>query len=100
MRNVSRHRKDPALGIRLPSALEARGLRVERTDNSAPLCRGGDPLAAMMALSTTQLGAKYVATGLVDEDDLAGYARFAADPSAWGIYYATIGVLARKPYPE
>ena len=92
--------KDPALGIRLPCALEARGLRVERTDNSAPLCRGGDPLASMMAMSTTLLGPKYVATGLVDQDDLAGYARFAADPSAWGIYYATIGVLARKPDPE
>jgi SAM-dependent methyltransferase len=89
--------KDPALGVRLPSALEARGLRVERTDNNAPLCRGGDPVATMMAMSTTQLGAKYLATGLVDEGDLAGYARFAADPSAWGIYYATIGVLARKP---
>jgi hypothetical protein len=93
-------RKDPALGIRLPSALESRGLRVERTDSSAPLCRGGDPLATMMAMSTAQLGAKYMATGLVDDDDLAGYARFAADPSAWGIYYATIGVLARKPDPE
>jgi SAM-dependent methyltransferase len=92
--------KDPALGIRLPSALEARGLRVERTENSAPLCRGGDPLATMMAMSTAQLGAKYLRTGLVDEDDLAGYARFAADPNAWGIYYATIGVLARKRDPE
>ncbi len=92
--------KDPALGIRLPSELEARGLRVERADHSAPICRGGEPLAAMMALSTTQLGAKYRATGLVDEEDLAGYARFAADPSAWGIYYATIGVLARKPGPD
>jgi SAM-dependent methyltransferase len=91
--------KDPALGVRLPSALEARGLRVERTDNSSPLCRGGDALATMMAMSTAQLGAKCMATGLVDEDDLAGYARFAADPSAWGIYYATIGVLARKPDP-
>ncbi len=51
----------------------------------------------MMAMSTAQLGAKYVATGLVDEGDLAGYARFAADPGAWGVYYATVGVLARKP---
>jgi hypothetical protein len=33
----------------------------------------------MMAMSTEQLGAKYMATGLVDEGDLAGYARFAAD---------------------
>ncbi len=54
----------------------------------------------MMAMSTAQLGPKYLATGLVDKDDLAGYARFAADPSARGIYYATIGVLARKPDSE
>jgi SAM-dependent methyltransferase len=88
--------KDPAMGIRLPSAVEARGVEVERVVNFAPLSRGRDPVAAMMALSATQLRAKYLATGLVDEAELDGYLRFANDPRAWGIYYATLGVAARK----
>jgi SAM-dependent methyltransferase len=88
--------KDPMLGVRLPAALEQRGLRVECTENHTPLCRGGDPVAAMMAMSTRQLRGRYLATGLVDESDLEGYLRFASDPTAWGIYYATISVLARK----
>ena len=88
--------KDPLLGLRLPAAVEQRGLRVERAENAAPLCRGGEPIAAMMAMSTRQLRDKYLATGVVDENDLDGYLRFAADPASWGIYYATVSVLARK----
>jgi len=89
--------KDPALGLRLPALCAARGLIVEHVVQHAPLCRGGDEVATMMAMSAAQLRERYLATGLVTDDDLAGYARFAADPSAWAVYYATIGIIARKP---
>src|ERR1017187_8191479 len=88
--------KDPSLGVPLPAALEQRGLRVERVEHAAPLCRGGEPVAAMMAMSTRQLRDKYLATGVVRDADLDGYLRFAADPASWGVYYATVSVLARK----
>jgi len=61
------------------------------------LCRGGDPIAAMMALSARQLREKYLATGLVTDAELEGYLRFASDPRAWGIYYATLIASARRP---
>ncbi len=48
----------------------------------------------MMSASTEQLRAKYVETGLADDADIEGYHRFASDPDAWGIYYATVRVLA------
>jgi hypothetical protein len=34
-------------------------------------------------------------TGLADDADIEGYHQFARDPDAWGIYYATVRVLAR-----
>lgn len=89
--------KNPALGVILPSALEARGLYLERVDNHAPLCRGGDAIALMMARSTKQLRSKYLDSGLLEEEDLDCYQSFAADPSAWGIYFGTVSILARKP---
>lgn len=88
--------REPSLGIRLPGELARRGLRVERVENDAPLCRGRDPVAAMMAASTEQLRGKYVATGLVTEVDIEGYLRFAADAESWGVYYGTVRALARK----
>ncbi|MFO7180468.1 MAG: methyltransferase domain-containing protein [Pseudomonadota bacterium] len=89
--------KDPGLGLKLPAALADRGLVLELVENEVPLCRGGHPVADVMSRSAIQLREKYLATGCIDEADLAGYARFAADPSAWGIYYGTVGVIARKP---
>lgn len=89
--------KDPGLGLRLPAILTSRGLAIEAVENEVPLCPGGHPLSEIMSLSAAQLQDKYLATGRISEEDLAGYARFAADPAAWGIYYGTVGAVARKP---
>ncbi len=89
--------KDPALGLRLPAALADRGLTLELVDNDVPLCQGGHPIADVMSRSTIQLRNKYLATGCATEEDLAGYSRFASEPTSWGIYYGTVGVIARKP---
>nr|WP_129355775.1 methyltransferase domain-containing protein [Sorangium cellulosum] len=89
--------KDPGLGLRLPAIVTSRGLAIERVENDAPLCQGGHPQAEVMRLSALQLRDPYLATGRISEVDLAGYARFAADPASWGIYYGTVGVVARKP---
>ncbi|WP_437675758.1 class I SAM-dependent methyltransferase [Sorangium sp. So ce131] len=89
--------KDPGIGLRLPALLTARGLALELVETEVPLCHGGHALAEIMSLSAVQLRDKYLATGLVSEEDLAGYARFAADPRAWGIYYGAVGVVARQP---
>ena len=89
--------KAPGLGLRLPAILTSRGLAIEAVENEVPLCPGGHPLSEIMSLSAAQLQDKYLETGRISEEDLAGYARFASDPAAWGIYYGTVGVVARKP---
>lgn len=89
--------KDPSMGLQLPAVLADRGLALELVDNEVPLCQGGHPIADVMSRSAIQLRTKYLATGRINEEDLAGYARFAADPTSWGIYYGTVGVIARKP---
>ena len=53
-------------------------------------------LARMMSMSAAQLADRYVATGRASLDDVLGYQRFAAEPSYWGILYATVRTLARK----
>ena len=87
---------DPALGARLPAALGKFGLTPVHVESEAHLVQGGSPMALMMRASTEQLRAKYVATGLASEDDIEGYLRFSEDPTGWGIYYATVRVLARR----
>jgi hypothetical protein len=53
-------------------------------------------MATVMKMSAEQLSEKYLATGIVGPSDLERYGRFADDPSAWAIYYATIAVSGRK----
>jgi len=89
-------RMDHGFGARLPGLVQARGLTDLVVENDAPIVRGGAPHATMMAMSTAQLREKYLATGLVSEEDLAGYASFAADPSCWATYHATIRAAGRK----
>lgn len=87
---------DPALGASLPAALGRLGLTSIHVESEAHLAPGGSPMALMMKASTVQLRAKYVATGLANDADIEGYLRFAEDANSWGIYYATVRVLARR----
>jgi len=87
---------DYALGLKLPSLLQRRGLQHLTVENDAPLCAGGSGMAAVMKMSAEQLREKYLATGVVDQSDLERYCRFADDPNTWAIYYATIAVSGRK----
>jgi len=86
-----------AFGRLLPEAVGATNLVIEAVDYDAHVARGGSAIAEMMRLSTAALRDKYVATGLVTEADVERHAEFAASPRCWGVYYATVRVLARKP---
>lgn len=87
---------DYALGLTLPALLQHRGMRESIVENDAPLSAGGSGMATIMKMSAVQLREKYLATGVVTEQDLDQYGRFADDPQAWAIYYATVAVSARK----
>jgi hypothetical protein len=49
-----------------------------------------------MKMSALQLREKYLATGVVTEQDLDQYCDFVDDPQTWAIYYATVAVIGRK----
>jgi SAM-dependent methyltransferase len=87
---------DDAFGSRLPALLQERAFSAIAIENDAAIVRGGSPHAQMMAMSTCQLRDEYVATGLATEDDIARYALFAADPTCWATYHATIRASGRK----
>jgi NAD(P)H-dependent FMN reductase len=87
---------DPGLGVRLPTLAAAAGFTIVCVEDDAHLVRGGSEMARMMKASTEQLRAQYVATGAADDHDIEGYRRFAEDPAAWGVYYATVRVVARR----
>lgn len=87
---------DYALGLTLPALLQRRGVNGLMVENDAPLSAGGSGMATIMKMSAGQLREKYLATGVVTEQDLDRYCRFADDPHAWAIYYATVAVSGRK----
>jgi hypothetical protein len=87
---------DYALGLKLPTLMQQRGLQYLTVENDAPLCAGGAGIATVMKLSTEQLREKYLATGVVEQSDLERFCRFADDPNSRAIYYATISVSGRK----
>jgi SAM-dependent methyltransferase len=87
---------DHAFGARLPALLQGDKLESIAIENDAPIVAGGSPQARMMAMSTFQLAEKYVATGLASRQDIELYGRFAADPTCWATYHATIRGVARK----
>jgi SAM-dependent methyltransferase len=87
---------DPGFGARLPAMLQSLGLALVSVESEAHLVPGGSRMAMMMGASTAQLREKYVATGLASDDDIERYVRFAGDPGAWGLYYATVRVVARR----
>jgi NAD(P)H-dependent FMN reductase/precorrin-6B methylase 2 len=87
---------DPGLGVQLPALVAAAGFTVVNVEDDGHLVPGGSELALMMKASTEQLRDKYIATGLADDNDIDGYCRFAEHPAAWGVYYATVRVVARR----
>lgn len=87
---------DYAFGACLPALLQERDLDRISIENDAAIVAGGSPHASMMAMSTFQLAEKYVATGIATQEDIELYGRFAADPTCWATYHATIRGLARK----
>jgi len=89
-------RMDYAMGLKLPVLMQRRGLQCLTVENDVPLCMGGSGIATVMKMSTQQLREKYLATGVVEPSDLERYCRFADDPNACAIYYATIAVSGRR----
>lgn len=85
-----------AFGASLPGLVEARVPKLAAVEYDCPVLRGASKLAEMMRLSTLTLRDKYVATGLATPADIAAYGEFAASPECWGVYYATVRVLAHK----
>jgi 2-polyprenyl-3-methyl-5-hydroxy-6-metoxy-1,4-benzoquinol methylase len=88
--------KDYALGIKLPSMLQQLGLQQIQVSNDVPIVAGNSEIALLMKLSAQQLADKYLATGKATLSDIQTYCEFAETPTAWGIYLATVGVVAQK----
>lgn len=83
-----------AVGLKLPTLFDADSIKT--IENETPLSRGTSEIAMMMKMSTEQLKDKYLKTGKASLSDIEGYCRFAEDPQSWGIYYATVAVVAQK----
>jgi ubiquinone/menaquinone biosynthesis C-methylase UbiE len=88
---------DHAFGARLPSIFQGCELEELAVENDAPVVRGGSAFARMMGMSARQLHTKYLATGLVTEQELERYADFSGDPACWAIYHGTVRATGRKP---
>jgi SAM-dependent methyltransferase len=88
-----------AFGRGLPELLRETMGTVVDVEYDCPVQQGASKLAEMMRLSTLALEDKYVATGCATALDVAGYGEFAASQDCWGVYYATVRVLARKTIP-
>ena len=87
---------DYAMGQRVQALLHARGLQSVMVENDGPLSAGGSGMATIMKMSAVQLREKYLSTGVVSDEDLGQYCRFAEDPQSSAVYYATIAVSGRK----
>lgn len=87
---------DYALGIKLPAIVQELGLQQLYVENDALLANGGSGVATVMKMSALQLAEKYIATGTATQEDIENYYRFAEDQSAWAIYHAMVGLIARK----
>ena len=75
---------DYAVGLKLPTLLQRRGVNGLIVENDVPLSAGGSGMATIMKMSAVQLREKYLATGVVTEQDLDRYCRFVDDPQTWG----------------
>jgi len=88
---------DHALGGKLPRLVQEAGATLQHVERDSAIAPGGSPLAEMMRRSTAALADKYLATGRVTKDDLDSYAAFTESAQCWGIYYATVRVVAVRP---
>ena len=86
---------DYGIGLRLPHQLQQHGIQNLTIENDAPLVNGNTGVANIMKMSARQLREKYLATGDASEADIDAYCHFAEDVNCWGIYYATIAVVAQ-----
>ncbi len=85
-----------AFGRALPGLVREVAASVVDVEYDCPAEPGASSLAEMMRLSILSLADKYVSTGHATAADIARYAKFAESPDCWGIYYATVRVLAQK----
>ncbi len=85
-----------ALGRNMSGLLQSRGLQSMTMENDGPPSAGGSGMATIMKMSAVQLREKYLATGMVSDEDLEQYCRFADNPQSSAVYYTTIGVSGRK----
>lgn len=90
--------KDYALGAKLPSLLQQLNLQQIGVENDVPISAGGSDIALLMKLSARQLTEKYLATNKVTQADIETYCEFADNPTSWGIFLATVGVVAQKEF--
>ncbi len=86
---------DCGLGIRLPAIVQAMGVQPLSVEADALLAAGGTGIATVMRLSALQLAEQYIATQKTSLADIQHYCRFAEDPTAWAIYYTSVGVIAQ-----
>ena len=87
---------DSQLGLKLPGLLQERGLNRLTVEHDAPLTPGRSGMTTIMSMSALQLREKYLSTGVVTEQDLDLYCRFADDPHSWAIYHAAVAVSGQK----
>lgn len=87
---------DYALGVKLPAIFQRFSLQQLSVENYTPLSKGGSGVATVMKMSTIQLAEKYIETGKATQQDIEQYCQFAEDPNTWAVYYATVGVTAKK----
>jgi 2-polyprenyl-3-methyl-5-hydroxy-6-metoxy-1,4-benzoquinol methylase len=88
--------KDYTLGIKLPSILQQLGFQHLQVENAAPIAEGNSDIATMMKLSALHLADTYIATGKATQTDIQTYCQFAEEQTSWGIYLATVSVMAQK----
>jgi ubiquinone/menaquinone biosynthesis C-methylase UbiE len=88
---------DYALGRKMPELFQARRLQSMTMENDGLPSAGGSGMAKIMKMSAVHLREKYLATGVVSDEDIDRYSRFAEDSRTSAVYYATIGVSGRKP---
>jgi SAM-dependent methyltransferase len=88
---------DPGFGARLPALLGRAGLEAIAVEHDAPIVAGSTAAARIMQLSAAQLRAHYLATGCVDEADLARYHAYCSDPRGWALHHGTVRVRGRVP---